>query len=104
MSEVGTWLETVYMMDLTGDHDKAIDIVFDRIDDMLCAGDFAGVDGIIDGVDLGRLSTGLIIGLLSITLAAGDQLSRRESLVARAERWLTMVESERVVELMDGLR
>jgi hypothetical protein len=98
------WLDDVYS--LVGRHeiDTALDVVFTRFDDLLSAGDWDGCDSVLRAIDIQRLDTHLLVGVLSATLPAKDKLTARDKLVERTERRLRTVEPDRVGRLLVGLR
>lgn len=57
--------------------DKALDIVFDAIDEMLLAGRFAEVDADLGRIDVRATSTDLLVGILTITFMARRELPSR---------------------------
>jgi hypothetical protein len=60
-----------------GQTDTALDLVFDRFDEMLLAGDFNRVDQILAESRPENLSVDLLVGVLTVTLAAKNQLNSR---------------------------
>lgn len=98
------WLDNVYVFVAQGNVDDAVDIIFDRLDDALCEGDFRACDSVLRATDLSRLDTHAIVGFLSITLAAREQLHERSRFVTRAERRLRVLAPDRIDGLMSGLR
>ncbi|KKN13071.1 hypothetical protein LCGC14_1009950, partial [marine sediment metagenome] len=58
------------------DIEDRLDEIFGTIDNLLCAGDFDKVDEILRNVDMSE-SGDILIGYLSITLAASHNLSSR---------------------------
>jgi hypothetical protein len=101
---VTPWLAEVYTLVAESRTDQAIDRVFDEIDELLLAGDFATVDEILLETDLARLNSALLVGFLTITLAAKKRLLAREDFVTRIEQRLRTLQPEHVESLMNGLR
>ena len=98
------WLSDLYMLVAENKIDPAINLLFDKIDDLLCAGEFATVDQIIQVIDLTRLDSNLLVGLLSITYAASDKLKKRDWLVSEIEKQLYRIVPERAHRLVERRR
>jgi hypothetical protein len=98
------WLDDVYAFVAAKDDERAVELVFDTIDDLLLEGRFQVCDDTLRAVDVERLNPTLLLALLSITLAAKDRLHGREALLKRIERRLRTLAPERVEELLHGLR
>lgn len=99
-----TWLDTVYSLVARGKPDDAIDVLFDRVDDLLIAGEFPRCNDLLHAVDLARLDIDLLVALLSITLRAAPHLPDRPWLVQRVEKRLREIAPDRIEGLMRGLR
>lgn len=82
---------------------KALDVIFDVIDDHLLAGEFQKVDDALKGLDPTTLPIQLRIGVLTITLYANDRLPSRAEFFSRVERSLENEPSERRLALLSGL-
>lgn len=98
------WLEDVYSDVRSGRTEKAIDLLFERIDTLLNDEDFDGCDDVICKIDFARLDTNLMIAALTITLAAKDRLRKRRQMVERVESRLQSIAPDRVERLLAGLR
>lgn len=98
------WLGDVYSLVERNLPDEAVDILFDRIDDLLVTGQFARCDALLRAIDLKRLDSNLIVAVLSITLAAAEKLPYRARLLKRAEERLSAIAPDRVERLLSGLR
>ena len=77
-----SFLASVYELCGDGKEDTDLDVIFDHIDDLLIAGEFARVECVLALVDVTRLSTDAMVGFLSITLAAKSKLPYRRAFVA----------------------
>lgn len=97
------WLSQVRSWDLEGLHRKAVQRLFDEIDEMCEHGAFADIDVLLSELDLSDMSTSLIIGLLSVTLPAKDLLPTRVGILSQARKTLSEREPERVDRLLKGL-
>jgi hypothetical protein len=86
------------------DIDTAIDILFEHVDDLLCAGEFAKVDDIIRQADVTRMDTFLLVAVLSCTCCAKDILKEYPGLVERVEQRLLEIAPDRLELLMEGFR
>jgi len=75
-------LDLVYIERLEGPH-KALDALFDYIDDLCRAGKFDVVDSFVaeSEAEMENLSTQILVGVLSITHPARSKLSKRDSLI-----------------------
>lgn len=94
------WLAESYA--LSGD--DALDLIFERVDDALLAGEFDRVDAVLDAVKLDKLDSALVVGFLSVTRAAKSKLARRGVFVVRARaRLLDLGCADRINQLMSGL-
>lgn len=85
--------------------DAAIDQLYSTIDALLRAGKFAAVDEmlLLATLDADQLSVTLLLGYLSITLAARDELTERSPLAVRIRARLEREEPERVATLLAGI-
>ncbi|NJK32157.1 MAG: hypothetical protein HC927_06975 [Deltaproteobacteria bacterium] len=104
LAEPLAWLEDIYSLVAAGDSRAAADILCERIDDMLLAGEFARCDGVLRSIDIGRLDSKLLVTLLSVTVAAAGQLTERSRLVTKIERRLAKDAPERIERMLEGLR
>ena len=66
--------------------DATLDIIFDHIDGSLTQGAFEGVDQILAEADIKKCSVDVLVGLLTITLAARKRLKSRADFFLRVER------------------
>lgn len=98
------WLEDMYCLVAKGDIDNALDVLFDKVDDLLLAGSFEECNRLLPLIDVGRLDTHLLVSVLSITKAASGLLPARQQLVRRVEERLAVIAPERVERLLGGLR
>lgn len=98
-----TWLNDVYSYVAQGRVDPAVDLLFQHVDDLLSAGQFARCDDLIRTIDLKRFDTNLLVGVLSVTLGAADKLSARASLVEKVAVRLGELAPSRVDRLLSGI-
>jgi len=98
-----SWLAHLYILVDEGHIDQSIDVLYDRVDDLLLAGDFGTVDNLLGIIDLDRLDSYLLIGMLSITLAAASKLPSRPEFVEKVRGRLTLLAPDRVGRLLKGL-
>jgi hypothetical protein len=98
------WLLEACRLELERPND-ALDILFDHVDDMLLDGEFEQVNALIEQLDFEALGMGidLVIGVLSITLAAAPLLPARAALYDRAVCRLEVLSPGRVDRLLSGL-
>jgi len=86
------------------DEDNAMDTLFDVFDDLHCARKFEQSNALLETVEVDRLNTTLLVGVLSITYQARSHLPSRTAVVQKIEERLTLLAPDRVVSLVKGLR
>ena len=84
------------------DDDSKLDLLFDKVDDWLCEGKFSMVDLFLKRVPIYNLDCNLWIGILSITLAAKDQLTARQAFVYDVQ--IALSGTHTALEVYDLLR
>ena len=94
------WVDEIYKLVKENRNDAALDILFDHIDDMFLAGKFKECDKVLPTIDLERLNTSLLVGLMMITFAAKDKLTYREQMLINIEDRLKVLAPDRVEKLM----
>ena len=75
-------------LDKLGQTDAAIDVVFDRIDEMLLAGQFEQVDRLFDNTNPCDFSVELLLGLRTVTRPAKSRLFNRADFYEQVRRSL----------------
>jgi hypothetical protein len=95
-----SWLETVYSLVHAEQFDAAIDTLFENIVDLASE----QCELLLQSIDLKRLDTNLLVGLLSITLERATELPSRSALVTAVEQRLLVLAPSRVDGLLQGLR
>lgn len=98
------WLEDTYAYCMQSRDAEALDVMFRHINTLLCEDQFSKCNDLLRAIDLQRLDTHLMIGLLSITLAASSILPFRSQLVSNIESRLRKLAPDRVERLLNGLR
>lgn len=98
------WLEDIYSLVAQRKIDEAIDILFRHVNEMLCRNEFVLCNDLLYTVDLKRLDTNLLVGLLTITLPASTELPFRAKLVKRIEEKLRILAPGRAERILNGLR
>jgi hypothetical protein len=83
--------------------DAAIDLLFEVVDDWFLARQFEQCDRFLADLDITRLDTNLLVGVLSITYAAKDKLQERAALVPQVRARLEQLAPGRADRLMEGL-
>lgn len=68
--------------------DAALDIIFDEVDEMLLAGEYDRVNRLLAEMSTDAIPVELLIGVLTATLPARNQLPNRASFLARVEQTL----------------
>lgn len=71
------WFFRVMELDASGHYVEALGIIFSQIDDMLCGNQFSSVDEFLKSIDLEKISSHMIVGILSITRPASALLATR---------------------------
>jgi hypothetical protein len=98
------WLGEVYSLLETNKMRKAIDVVFDNIDNLCCEQKFEEIDEILSKADLDRLDENLIVAFLTISFGAKNYIKQRASFYEKAKLKLLGSENENVVkEILNGL-
>ena len=82
--------------------DELIDLIYGKVDELLCSGKFGDVDAQLTSIPVDSLQVVHLIGLVSITYAARDKLPSWSAFVARVRAHLEVVEPTRVERLLDG--
>ena len=102
IDEQDTDLDRIYEL-VKGDFlDDSIDIVFDKLDEYLCAGEFSRVDDFLDKVDINRLDCNLIVAVLSITFQATEELKNWDKFFDVCEELLREKYPERFEGMLKG--
>lgn len=96
-------LDEIYKAD---DADRALDILYAGVTNLVRAEGWDALDYALARVDLGRTSTDVAIGFLASTHPVRDRLPSRQRLLARIERWLPTKGKtlEQVQKILRGLR
>jgi len=99
------WLEDVYSLFETNKMRKAIDVVFDNIDNLCCEQRFEEIDEILSKVDLDRLDENLIVAFLTISFGAKNYIKQRASFYEKAEfKLLEAKDPDVVKQILNGLK
>lgn len=86
------------------DVDRAIDMLFNFVDDLLIDWEFEAVDAFIQRTNVEELSKEMAVALLSITLAAKEKLLYREELYYQIKKELkSYFEHDEIDRLLKGL-
>lgn len=95
------FLASVLAIDDIGD---SVDLLYDRIDERLSAGDLAFCNTVLEAADPQQLGITRSLGLLTITLPAAPRLSERARFRERAETWMKTTEcAGHSAHLLEGL-
>lgn len=98
------WVEEMYLLVAHRELERAVDLLFERVDDLLLEGRMNECDAILRTIDIDQLDSNLMVSLLSITLPAASELPYRPTLVARVESSFMKTDPERTAGLLRGLR
>jgi len=80
--------ERVYRLVMEGREDAALDVVFERLDDVLSDGDFAAVDRVLADVNLSGLTPTVALGYLTMAWPAHRRLVNFDALRERIRPWM----------------
>lgn len=83
MLDIATFLDTVYRLSHSDEH-KAVDAVFDFMDDRLLEDDFSACDCALDAIEPCKLGQSLVVSFLMVTRRAKESLPARATFLARA--------------------
>lgn len=97
-------VEEIYRLVSVGDKDRAIDLLFERVDDLIGLRWWSSIDHMLARLDPDQLGTSLCVGTLSITLWVKCFLKERPRFLERVEEYFSRVCPERAERLLDGLR
>ena|GEM_PF-5791653 len=98
------FLEAIYSLAKTNETQHATDMIFYRIDKLLCKAEFEQCDGLLRQLDIRRLPTSLMRSFLTITYPAKDKLKSRTSLFASIrEEFIRQRGEAKTKRLLDGL-
>ncbi len=98
------WVTQMYVLVACNELEDAIDLLYDNVGELLLAGKMSECDAILRTIDIHRLEGNLMVGILSITLAAREHLPHRKTLVAEIEEHFRLTDPKNVEALMSGLR
>lgn len=93
----------IYTLVKHNEPECAIQVLFHEVDRWLREGRFDWTDKFLEELDVKKLDTNLIVGVLSITLAAKNELTKREAYVKRAREYLVELCPDRVDRLLERL-
>jgi hypothetical protein len=96
-------LHEAHALAAAGRVDRGLDRLFLHVDDLLLAGDLSEVDAMLRAIDCDAFGDSLLVGALTITSAARDELTERAAFVRRVRERLTRVIADRD-ELEDTLQ
>lgn len=98
------WVRDLYSLVGQGRHDDAIDVLFSTVNRMFVKGEFAKCDEALRAIDVARLDTNLLVGVLTSTLCAAEHLPSRNDVIHRVENRLRQLAPDRVERLLANLR
>lgn len=99
-----SFLEVIYEYIENSEIEEAGDLLLERIDESFERDKFFEVDELISKIDIGKLNSTLMVGLLSFTYAGKDKLKNHSIMVSKIEEKLTRDCPDRVQKLMENLR
>lgn len=96
------FVERAIGLEEQGYADAALDLIYDSIDELLYAAQFALCASILNDVDVARCSDDVLLGLLTATLPAKSRIPTRGSFLRRVEAQLR-VRGEYEDGILEGL-
>lgn len=84
-TKLDKFLQPVTQLERHGHVDAALDVLYDRVDDLLKASQFSAVDNLLRQADVASISVDVLLGLLTATLPARSKLPARAEFFADAE-------------------
>ena len=97
------WFDELYSNMEKGKIHAAMDILYEKIDDLFIEEKFCKVDEILTRLDLERLDANLLAGVLTITLPAKDSLKKHAELFDRIAAILRKRLPDRAEAILRGL-
>lgn len=94
------WFRAAMRLNDSGESARALDAVFDKVDDWLCAGQFCECDAFLGRLEVESTPSRLLLAILTVTLPASEKLSNREAVFSRA--WKTMADRGKDVRRLLG--
>jgi hypothetical protein len=79
------FLRPVLQLEKGGQLDPALDVLYDRVNDLLKARNFSALDMLLRQVDADAFSVDILLGLLTASLPAKSKLPSRSKFYAKAE-------------------
>lgn len=76
-------LEELYSLSESGEIDDGLDYLYDTIDDLLLEEQYDTCDAYLKEIDIEQLDPDILVGLLTITYSARDQLRTRGEIFQR---------------------
>lgn len=83
-----TFIDRARRLDEQGQADAALDLLYDSIDELLKTGKFNEVDEILSQMDVSEYSADILLGVLTATLPARDELKSRPQFFREVEQSL----------------
>lgn len=104
MTYIEAWLEEIYSLVESKEYRKAIDIVFDCIDDFALEARFEEIDEILPAIDISKLDENLMVAFLAISKPVKPKLKNYDDLYLRIEEFYKKTKPEEVEEILKGLK
>lgn len=94
------WLNDVYSFVHQNQERKAVDILYEKVDDLLVEKKFLQCDDLLQTIDLKRLNSNLIVSILAMTKNAAEDLPYRKKLLRRSRTILDSITPGRAERLL----
>lgn len=97
-------LERAYDLVAADEIDAALDVIYQEIDGMMCAGKRDEIDAVLRSSDVARLDGSVMLGFLAITLPYANRLNDRFAYFGRVKTRLESMHSpDEVAAMLHGL-
>lgn len=96
------WLNEAIVLRAVGLEEKALDIIYDNVDDLLLAGKLEEVDSLLSTFPVFCVPTDFLVGMLTITLRESERLKHRSEFFQRVKEVISL-RGELEYGLLEGL-
>ncbi len=100
---INMWINKIYSLSFNNKTDKALDVMYDAVDEQLLDGNIDLVDKWMMEIDLNRINIALMLGILTITKPFKEKLSARKDFYLKVRDKIIETDAERCDKLLIGL-
>jgi len=99
------WVEEAFRLELDGETDKAIDLIYVNMDNLMLEAKFDEVSGILNSIDCDGASEDLLVAFACITNTAKKLVGSRDYFISRIKTSLEKrgLEADEIEGIMEGL-